>query len=94
MLLARGIGGRPTKGGESAAATELGGRRPWGVELGFAGRRKDEAAASSWRIRASGGRARHGCQGWPARVPRLAGGRTTRAVRRRTEQGGERDRGG
>ena len=64
------------------------GGRPWGVELGFAGRRKDEAAASSWRIRASGGVKRwHGSRGWPARG---SAGRRRRRVRRaasETERG-------
>ena len=48
---------------------------------------EDKAAASSWRIRASGGRARHGSRGWSVHVPWLAGGVATRA--RRTEQRGE-----
>ena len=52
-----------------------------GEGLGFErGGVEDKAAASSWRIRASGGRARHGSRGWPARgdacVPRR--GRTER----------------
>ena len=65
-----------------------GGRRQWGAELGFAGRRKDEAAASSWRIRASGGVKRwHGSRRWPARG---SAGRRRRRVRRaasETERG-------
>ena len=34
----------------------------------------NKTATSPWRIRANGGRARHGCRGWLARVPRMAGG--------------------
>ena len=53
---------------------------------------EDKAAASSWRIRASGGRVRHDSRGWPAHVPGLAGGVAARACRDEAEQRGEEGR--
>ena len=53
---------------------------------------EDKAATSSWKIRASGGRAWHGSRGWPARVPGLAGGVATRACRGEAEQRGGEER--
>ena len=87
----RGIGAACTGDDESRGSS---GRRQWWREreLGLERRAvEDKTASSSWRIRASGGRARHDSRGWPACVPGLAGGGTTRAVRRRTEQGGGRE---
>ena len=56
---------------------------------------EDKAATSSWRIRASGGRTRHGCRGWLARVPRMAdGGGACGAAPSKTEEERERLTGG
>ena len=51
------------RGWRTAAATELGGGGNGGWERARVreGGVEDKAAALSWRIRASGGRARHGC---------------------------------
>jgi hypothetical protein len=57
----------------------------------------NKTATSPWRIRVNGGRVRHGCRGWLARVPGLAvgGDACVRRAASRTERGeGEADKWG
>ena len=88
----QGIGERLTGDGGSTAARSSGRRLQWGIWARVRGEKgKLRLRCRRGRIRASGGRARHGSRGWPARGD--ADGRRRRAMRarRETEQGGGRE---
>jgi hypothetical protein len=67
-LPVQGIGERLTEDGGSTAARSSGRRLQWGIWARVRGEKgKLRPRCRRGRIRASGGRARHGSRGWPAR---------------------------